>query len=294
MQADDGSARHLPSGRILAALTERPGNPSGQWTTYRKFVFPEPATLSKGRIYHIVFSNASSAPGANYISVNELFTFEPQRHPGLSPVYAVLYASGGGWELLDRNTADMDPHLRQWPARRAGVHRKHVSALRRRLWLEPLGRERFTVSSADRTVQRVWVRVKRAYGPSPLKVRLERADGTVISAASVTADRVPTSASGCTRGGAVWVSATFASPVSLAKGSTYETSTLRPRPAPATPRPHPRGSRYGSSLLPLHGRARAAHRGQQKPAGEPLPMETGGPAVLPPVTRRSTGLARRT
>ena len=42
-----------------------------------------------------------------------------------------------------------------------------------------------------------------------------------ISAASVTADRVPTSAPGCTRGGAVWVSATFASPVTLAKGSTY-------------------------------------------------------------------------
>ena len=213
VQADDGSARHLPSGRVLAALTVRPGNPGGHWTTYRRFVFPEPATLSKGRIYHIVFSNVSSAPGSNYISVNELFTFEPQRHPGLSPVYAVLYASGGGWELQDRNTADMD--LTYADGRHDGQAYIENMCL---LFGVVSGsshsvRERFTVSAASRTVRRVWVRVKRAYGASPLRVRLERADGTVISAASVTADRVPTSAPGCTRGGAVWVSATFASPV---------------------------------------------------------------------------------
>ena len=55
-----------------------PGNPPGHWTTYAAYAFPEPARLQEGQLYHIVFTNTDAAPDRDYISVNELFSWEEQ------------------------------------------------------------------------------------------------------------------------------------------------------------------------------------------------------------------------
>jgi hypothetical protein len=63
-----------PSGTILASINFTPGNPNGGGT--EKQDFPTPATLTTGTLYHIVWENMDSNPTANYISINEVFTFK--------------------------------------------------------------------------------------------------------------------------------------------------------------------------------------------------------------------------
>ena len=70
IQADAGG---VPSGTTLSSLTFAPGNPAGNWEVWSKLSFPAPATLTAGRLYHVVFDNVSASPTTNWISVNVLF-----------------------------------------------------------------------------------------------------------------------------------------------------------------------------------------------------------------------------
>jgi hypothetical protein len=84
-----------------------------------------------------------------------------------------------------------------------------------------MARESFTVSGATRTVSSVAVRLRRTSGTSPLALRLETSTGTLIEEVSVPAASIPISAPGGDNGGAVWVSATFATSHQLAVGQSY-------------------------------------------------------------------------
>jgi hypothetical protein len=224
IQSDDGSERHRPSGDVLAELTVSPGNPEGHWTTYEAWTFPEPATLTAGELYHVVFENPDPEPEANYVSINELFVWEPEPGPrqlAIDDDYAVLYDEGEGWDLQERETADMD--LVYADGTRDGLGYIHNMCDRYGVISAPdqLVRERFTVSGGDRSVEAVSIRLKRVSGPDPLVIQLEDGDGEVIETHEVQADDIPQAEPACSEGGATWVTVDFEVPVLLEDGATY-------------------------------------------------------------------------
>ncbi len=81
-------------------------------------------------------------------------------------------------------------------------------------------REVFTVSGSDRKVSSVSVRLKRTSGSSPLQVRLERSDGTLVEQGSIPASAIALS-SASTDGGSTWATLRFAAPRTLASGQGY-------------------------------------------------------------------------
>ena len=50
-----------------------------------KNAFPTPARLTAGTLYHIVFENVHADPESNYISVNNVLSWNSTRQPSISP-----------------------------------------------------------------------------------------------------------------------------------------------------------------------------------------------------------------
>lgn len=223
VRSDDGTANHRPSGTVLASLTMTPGNPGGHWEHFNRYTFASPPRLTAGRLYHIVFENTGNAPGDNYISVNELFTFEAEstpRQPALSDDYSVLVRRSGGWSVKGTSTGVMDLTYAN------GVHdgQAYIGVIVEEYALiggNDMVRERFTVSGGNRTVQRAFVRVGQQYGNSPLTIRLERGDGTLIAQGTVAASSIPSFSVGTATDNGDWVGVTFSSSHVLQNGQTY-------------------------------------------------------------------------
>jgi hypothetical protein len=224
VQTDDGSAAHVPSGNVLASLTFVPGNPSGHWETFRRFDFDSPATLTEGRLYHIVFENTDPSPDVNYISVNELFYFgtvTDPRQPVLSDDYAVLYRPSGGWQLQGRDTAVMDLTYADGTHDGQAYMGVIVGAYGLISGPDRMVRERFTVSGGDRRVTRAFVRVGKQFGSGALTIRLEKGDGTLIEQGTVPASSIPSFTVGTATDSGDWVGITFDTPRVLQNGQTY-------------------------------------------------------------------------
>ncbi len=224
LQTDDGSRAHRPSGEILAEVTVQPGNPEGEWTTYEAWAFPEPAEVAAGELYHVVFENTAATPGDDYISINEIFVWEPDepRQPALLDEYAVLYDEGDGWKLERNATADMD--LSYADGSHDGVAYIHNMCDRYGVIAGPdqLVRERFTVSGGDRVVDGVAVRLKRTSGSDDLVISVERDDGTILEELAVPAAEVPQADPGCADSQADWVTVSLTAPLTLEDGETYD------------------------------------------------------------------------
>ena len=215
----------VPSSTVLASVERAFGNPAGEWSTYHDTSFSSPATLTAGQLYHIVFENTSTS-GQNYISVNNLFVFDettPRQPFDPRDDYAVLLASGGPWSVLDHYTAVMDLTY-------ANGHHDGMGYIEA-MWQEygtvsgnsHMVRQRFTVSSRDRVVSSVAVRMRRSAGSSPLTMRLESGSGQLIEAVSIPASAVPVVGTDDPRNGAgAWVSARFGTVHTLRAGSTYQ------------------------------------------------------------------------
>jgi hypothetical protein len=224
IQADDGSRAHLPSGEVLAEVEVEPGNPEGDWTTYEAWDFPEPATLTAGELYHVVFENRAPDPAEDYISINEIFMFQPTepRQPALLDEYAVLYDRGDGWELELTATADMD--LSYADGTHDGV--AYIQNMCDRYGViagpDALVRERFTVTGGDRFVGTVAVRLKRTSGDDPLVISVQADDGTVLAESTVAAASVPQAEPGCSEETATWIEVSLEPPVLLEEGATYD------------------------------------------------------------------------
>ena len=222
VQTDDGHG--YPSGKVLASLSVKPGNPVGSWTRFDRYTFSKPASLVAGRRYHIVFQNTDPAPRSNYISINNVAVLRgvtSPRQPAFADAdYAVLSTARGSWALEPAYTAVMD--LTYGNGRHSGqgyieaMIAKYgvISGSRQRV------RERFTVSRGDRTVSSVSVRVRRTTGSAPLSIRLETATGTHRGTVKIPASSIPLSKAGVI-GGEVWVTGRFSSPVTLRDGRTY-------------------------------------------------------------------------
>lgn len=225
VQTDDGTVNHNPSGTILASLNYTPGNPNGGGTV--KQDFPTPATLTAGTLYHIVWENIDPNPTANYISVNEVFTFKKYtpRQPMLSDAdYAILYNQGSGWVLQPNDTADMDLIY---------ANGKHDGLA----YMQPMPdtdktgliggnnmvREHFTVADANHTVDKAFVRVGKQSGTGNMTITLKNGS-TVLGSGTVPASSIINSVvgDGAAAANGDWVSVNFTSPITLVNGQTYD------------------------------------------------------------------------
>ena len=223
VRADDGSGH--PSSTLPASLTYAPGNPGGGWTTYKKVnTFSSPATLTKGKLYYIVFENIDQSPNSNYISVNELFvyggTLTPRQPTFTDGAYAVL-AGGSSWSVQSKYSAVMDLTYANGAHDGMGYIAAMVEYYATASGPSRMFREHFTVSGSSRTVTTASVRVRRTSGSSPLTIRLETGSGSLIETVNVPATSITASSPGGDNGGSVWVVARFATAHVLAKGSTY-------------------------------------------------------------------------
>ena len=225
-----------PSGTPLASLSFRPGNPAEAWERSDRLVFPTPARLIAGDLFHIVFTNDGPDPAGDYISVNDAYQFTPTvpRQPASNDDVGVLVDDGKGWTVSPNDTPIMDL------AYADGSHdgNAYISIIANHFALihgpADMVREHFTVSGGSRQVTSAAVRVKRIAGASPLELRLTDQDGTELEAGRIAATGVPVSDLPTvdpadadrfiepTLGGGVWLTLDFPAPLILAAGRTYD------------------------------------------------------------------------
>jgi hypothetical protein len=219
VQPDDGTAAHRPSGSVLATTdVVHPVAGAGN-----RYAFPSPAALTQGQLYHVVFTNVDPDPSANYVSLDGLFVYDEQ--PVWQPAYAntdwanLVKPSGGTWSDdrgPDQGTITPIMGLSYANGVEDGVGyievwyqaAKTISGRR-------AARETFTVSGPSRRVSSVSVRLKRVSGSSPLVVRLETANGSLVERGSIPASAVPT------RGRSSWATYRFSTPRTLSAGQRY-------------------------------------------------------------------------
>lgn len=218
VQTDDGSADHVPSGTALASVSiPNAASLEGAGTVIS---FPSPATLAAGQLYHIVFRNTDPSPSVNFVSVDDTFVYGSTLVPG-QPLFSdtdfAVLMNQGTWARRSNFTPILN--LVYANGQIAGMGYMEV-------WIRDYAlisgsaqaRETFTLG-AGRTVSSAAVRLRRTSGSSPLVVRLERSDGTLIDQASVPASSIPASAPGGDNGGAVWATVTFPASHALAPGA---------------------------------------------------------------------------
>ncbi len=247
VQTNRPGSLDAPSGEILSSVTVRPGNPAGDWTTYERYEFDQPAELTKGLIYHIVFENLDREPAANHISVNEIFTFEryKPRQPATSDDYAVLTKSGTAWQVEPHDTADMALEYRDGTVDGQAYIENMCALYGVVSGPQSMARENFKVSGVTRTVSEAWVRVKRTYGDAPLTIALKSGDDEVLATAEIPARSVAVAGEGCTQGGATWVKAQFGQEHDLTHGETYNLELSAPSTSQYTVDPIREGTDQG-------------------------------------------------
>jgi len=231
LQTDDGSANHLPSGTTLATLVcDHPVTTGQHWPL---LAFPAPASVTGGQLYHLVYTNVAADPKANWVSLDHLLTWDAgatvqPRFPNED--WAVLERGcGGTWAVYNRGGGHgHTPILELGYGDGASQGQGYVQGYGQAAttpWVNPKPisgaqgvREVFTPSGADRTVSAVSVRVNRTTGTSPLTVRVEKADGTLVGQGSVL---VPQGVVSPIHNGASWARVPFSSPLNLAAGQAY-------------------------------------------------------------------------
>jgi hypothetical protein len=220
VQTDDGTARHAPSGTVLATTSFHPVDdfPVISWAS--------PATLTAGQLYHVVFKNVDPNPAANYASVDGVFMYQPTspRQAAFSDVDwgQPMRSGGGAW--ADRSNTVPIMQLTYANGVTDGLGYMEV-------WVRSdkdisgaaKARESFTVSGPNRTVGSFSVRLMRISGSSPLTVRLETAAGGLIEQGTIAASQIAVGTPGDHSGGghATWETYTFDSPRTLVAGQAY-------------------------------------------------------------------------
>ncbi len=241
LRSDDGSATHMPSNTVLAwALLAQPG--SGGWN--QMVQFDDAPNLEAGVLYHLVFVNTAADPAANYVSINTLDNDggEPMQPgvpnedlsvnrvaqagsawtcvcDGATPIFALTYANGSS-----QGQGYIDVKKSGTLAIAGGSQVRQV----------------FTVSSRDRMVSRVSIRLRRVDATEPLTVRLERNDGSAMEEGAIPAASVPLQHS--------WVTYEFSAPHRLQKGRTYRLLLQAPAQGRYEIFPLQEGSNYGFAV----------------------------------------------
>lgn len=216
----ESDSNGVPSGEVLAAYVY--ANPS---SGFQVIEFPDPANLTEGDFYHLVFSNIDPNPTTNFVSVNTSYVDEetptPLQDRGLNREYATLERySEGTWELQPDCTPIMD--LEYENGYHQGQGYMEVEVLNE-LAIEGdslRARQRFTFRGAEREVSNVAIRVGRNWGDGDIEVVVRRGTGDILAATSIPATRVPIlDPDGDTAG--VWISGELGEPLVLSDGHDY-------------------------------------------------------------------------
>lgn len=219
VEADDGTSDHAPSGTALASTTLTPED------GLRLVRWPSPATLTAGRLYHVVFRNTDPRPGLNYASLDGVFMFHPTvpRQPAFSDLDwgQPLRAGSGPWSDRTGTVPIMQLNYADGMTSGLGYMEVWVRSYRRISGSAQV-REAFTVSGPNRAVGSVHVRLMRVDGNSPLEVRLETSDGAPIVQGEVPASEIAIGVPGIDGSqDPTWASLTFASQQVLRSGASY-------------------------------------------------------------------------
>ncbi len=230
VNSDDGTSAHRPTTEVLAStvvkVSDLPGV-GGDNSYVRRTTFADPPTLQKGRLYHLVFQNIATNPASNYASINDLYSFDhndPQQPLTDDVNLGVLGspdASGNNWSVQRGHTPNVDLQYAN------GAHDGQAYLNTRRASYALIGgskmvRERFTVTGGDRQVTSMMVRVSHQSGSGLLKLRLEKADGTLIEQHTVPGStKVASWTLGTTGDMGDWLGVELDQPRTLRDGETY-------------------------------------------------------------------------
>ena len=243
----EGGDGGLPGTTPLASALLRPQIGAISFPLVR---FGTPPAVVAGHDYDIVFTNKSSNPAANYVSINALVGHEAGVAPApLALDGSVLLgdstddgATPVNWRTRAQASADTYLPIVDVAGARKG---QHLGLGYMESWIsnpKPINgsaavRELFTYPGAGTArVLQALVRVRRTGDRvGPLSVRLEDPDGRALAVANVPGALVPSD-------GAGWVSATFLKPpliragrklalVLRSAGGTFEAFPLRKGPA---------------------------------------------------------------
>jgi hypothetical protein len=263
VQTDNGSTNHLPSGNSLASLEY--DAPVTQGNHYPLLTFSSPAQLTAGQLYHLVFSDVAADPSENWVSLDNLFMWETNSpaQPTISDTDLALLEYGGlycteGWEPYARGGGTYTPVIEmdysdgfsQGQGYIQGYDQPDGSWNPKVITGASAVREAFTVSGSNRTATSVAVRVNRISGNSPLTIRLEQANGTLVTQGTV---QVPEGLVDKTHDGSSWVTVPFSTPVTLHVGTAYNLVLTSPADTTLTTHALEEGSQYGYSPTTYFG-----------------------------------------
>lgn len=226
IEADNGHG--APSGVALATQAYSPSNsnPTGAWTIYDSVTFSSPAGLISGQLYYFVLKNDATDIASGYFSINHVFCYTAitPRQPFIADEdFAVLQSLDGGasWAVKGQYTAVIDLVYDDATHDGQAYIGNIIADFGTISGASDMVRETFTVTGGDKTVDTASVRVRRSFGSGPLNIRLETGSHTLIEDVDIPATLIPISAAGSDDGGAVWVTAAFASGHVLTNGSSY-------------------------------------------------------------------------
>jgi len=221
LMADDHSPAHLPTGTALASTSIT--GIIAQAAYYPELVFPQPVALQGGALYHLVFTNLDPQPAANYISLDDLYTraqTAPMQPTIADANWAVLYRAGAGpWKVRPGHTPTLE--LDYTTGSQGNGYMEVWSTNPKPISGAAQVREAFTVSGPSRTFTKVLLRLAATSGTSPLTVRVEEADGTLV-------DQVQVPSSDFLPGVSNWVTATFPVAHVLNSGVAYNLTLSSP------------------------------------------------------------------
>ena len=191
LKADDNSAAHLPTGPSLASVSY--SHIISQNNFYPRLAFPYPVALKGGALYHLVFTNTDPTPILNFVSLDSCYT-NAQTAPMQGCIgdanWAVLLKAGtGAWKLRMGFTPTLE--LEYGDGGHQGNGYMEIWSTNPKTISANAGvRESFKVTGPSRTFTKVALRLQRLAGTSPLTVRVEEKDGTLIEQGTVPASQV--------------------------------------------------------------------------------------------------------
>ena len=217
IQTDDGTADHLPSGNTIASyiyydpLTE--AFPA----------LPISANLVEGELYHIKFTNIDSNPVANFVSINDLFSWQvvlSPMHPTVSQEdLGVLLkrANGWNWELKEDHAPIFDLTYTDNFSQGQGYIDPKSSQIKT---IDSNNRikQTFINNDQNRLLKEVSVRVEKIDGNADLTMRLEDFHGHAYDGTLIEEGAFPTSYIV----GANWVTYAFSQPILLEQDNSYD------------------------------------------------------------------------
>ena len=188
LETDDGSSAHNPSGVVLGSATIP--QPS---VTFPVVTLSSAPQVVAGNLYHVVFTNIDPNPTCNYVSVDELYMYNPLNP--MQPLFSdtdwtTLIYYQNAWSVLRYNTPILQATFADGFTQGCGYMEVWVGVPAPISGAEA-GREQFTVSGANRAVSSVSVRVARTTGSDNLTIRLEQFDGALIEQGIIPATAIP-------------------------------------------------------------------------------------------------------